>query len=169
MPDEFQKAIGEIELAARKAQASGLPIQFVDSGNLDSVERSEDRAMVNFIIGLRGKLSPSNAYEAAASWRRMQTLPQYSNAFFLLGVAGFDDDPRELWDIPEASGFVRRWAKLAKLDSASAVLKSRLLTQSRGLLAKCSAVKDVHPDTVKTISHDEALKADAEEIEYRVL
>jgi hypothetical protein len=40
----------------------------------------------------------------------------------VVGIAGYDQDPRELWEIVEVRRFVRRWARFVGLtDPATAM------------------------------------------------
>jgi hypothetical protein len=32
-------------------------------------------------------------------------------------IAGYDDDPREIWEFPEVCRYVRQWAKATGLDN----------------------------------------------------
>lgn len=67
-------------------------------------------------IGTIGHFSPDDAAKAALAFRlaRAQS-PQATVGFF---VGGYDEDPREIYDIPEAVAYIRRWAKLAGLRLA---------------------------------------------------
>jgi len=64
-------------------------------------------------IGARGKLSRREAKHAAALWKRLQR--EAPQAHFKVAIAGYDEDPRALWEIPEAAAYVRMWARMAGL------------------------------------------------------
>jgi hypothetical protein len=55
-------------------------------------------------IGSKGEFTPEGAKKAAADFcGAFVALP---DAEHMIVVGGYDDDPRELWDIPEARDFV---------------------------------------------------------------
>jgi len=69
-------------------------------------------------IGARGKLSRREAKHAAALWKRLQR--EAPQAHFKVAIAGYDEDPRALWEIPEAAAYVRMWARMAGLTDPEA-------------------------------------------------
>lgn len=63
---------------------------------------------VMMIIGGRTTCSRQRAIEAA---HEVKTIgEQYPDATLSLHLEGWDDDPRELWEIPEARKFMRQFA-----------------------------------------------------------
>ena len=72
-------------------------------------------------LGYRdGGLTEEKARTSAQAYRLAHA--RYPAAKFGLFIAGYDDDPRELWEIPEVAAHVRCWAALAGLtDVASAI------------------------------------------------
>jgi hypothetical protein len=67
--------------------------------------------LVNFAIGSRDDLTKTAARRMADVWRLMTK--EYSNAIYRLQMFGFDDDPRQIWEVVDAARYVRRWAKYA--------------------------------------------------------
>ena len=66
-------------------------------------------------------------------------------------IAGYDDDPRELWTIPEVRDYVVRWARFAGFDSLAAAQGSPLNDDSVGVLAACGAFPEVDPGSVEVV------------------
>ena len=65
-------------------------------------------------IGDRADLSEPRAITAGKAWRR--ALQHYPDTSFDFSLSGYDDDPREIWQIPEAVRFVQWWARYAGVD-----------------------------------------------------
>ena len=61
-------------------------------------------------IGSRGHLSRADAKRGVVTWKKAQR--SQPGARFTFAIAGYDDDPRALWEIPEVAAYVRRWAEL---------------------------------------------------------
>jgi hypothetical protein len=92
--------------------------------------------MVAMEIGNRNDLSEQVAQTAAKAWR--VALQTYPHALFNWSLSGYDNDPREIWEIPEAVRFVRWWAEYAGMDdfeTASRVFGSDPLMCVGGLAA----------------------------------
>jgi hypothetical protein len=60
------------------------------------------------VIGGRSDLSARRAGESAVSVKLVAE--QYPDASLSLHLDGYDTDPRELWEIPEAARFIRWFA-----------------------------------------------------------
>lgn len=69
-------------------------------------------------IGMRGHLSERCAREAAETW--CEATRCYPKALFMIVVLGYAEDPREIWEVPEAARYVRWWAKFAGMDDYDA-------------------------------------------------
>jgi hypothetical protein len=151
MPDD---PMDEVKGEIGQLRAQGTPVSlrtFDDLGGYDeTLPVDGDRTVLVLTIGLRGELRNMQAHEAAKAWQAL--LARYPKAIIMLSVAGYDDDRREIWEIPEARDYVCRWAKLAGLDHSAAAMTSPLDRDAVGLLAKCGAFSDVDPDAVKTES-----------------
>jgi hypothetical protein len=76
---------------------------------------------------------------------------QYPDAPIVLSLSGFDDDPRSLWDIPEAAAYIRAYARAAKLTDWRGPLFQALDETSRGLLVACDAIDKPHRFTVNIV------------------
>jgi hypothetical protein len=59
-------------------------------------------------LGTKGDLGPERARKVAGEFCAVLALQP--DAEHRLAIGGFDTDPRELWDIPEARAFVHRFA-----------------------------------------------------------
>ena len=81
-----------------------------------------DRTMMVFSIGNAPYFSRRAVSMAVLSWRAMKIKPSTA---VVMHFGGFDDDPRELWTIPEVRLFVQRFCaktgahKHPALDPAS--------------------------------------------------
>lgn len=69
-----------------------------------------NRDFTALMIGVGGHLTPQDARDAAMAWRGLRLL-DVRNIY--INVHGYDDDPRQLWDIPEVASYVRKWARKA--------------------------------------------------------
>jgi hypothetical protein len=94
---------------------------------------------VNIVVGVRFDLTKQAAKNAGIGFR--QAVEKYPNAQFHLNLMGYDEDPRELWDIVEAARYIRQWAKFAGLHSPEDV-KVPLWFCGMGLLAACGCWGD---------------------------
>ena len=70
--------------------------------------------VVSSVIGCRGSLTRQEARIAAKSWRRY--VKRYPKVLSVLSLAGYDEDPRNIWEIEEATTYVRWWAHFAGLN-----------------------------------------------------
>ena len=70
--------------------------------------------MMPFIMGMRDSLTKTDARKAAAMWRHL--VAYYPKAIFYLNMLGYDQDPREIWEIVDAARYVRWFARAAGLD-----------------------------------------------------
>jgi hypothetical protein len=62
-------------------------------------------------IGSRGDLTPDRAQAAAEFFRKV--VARVGPGRIYIHIAGYDEDPRELWDIYEAADYVRLFSRLA--------------------------------------------------------
>jgi hypothetical protein len=95
--------------------------------------------VICFCIGGRGDLNREEAKRAAKSW--LEHIKRYPKARFVIHLAGYDDDPRDIWEIDEAARYVRRWARLAGLDDID-VAGARLDDRALAWLGACGAFGD---------------------------
>jgi hypothetical protein len=87
------------------------------------------RTVMVFSIGGRPYFNRKALAVAVLSWRALKLQP--STAVMLV-MEGYDDDPRPLWEIPEARDFIRRFGEKTKAHKHPA-----LDPGSRNLLLLC--------------------------------
>lgn len=99
-------------------------------------------ASVNFamhVIGARGDLSPALARRSAEDFVKARAL--LPSAQHLISVSGYDEDPRELWDLPEARAFVGAfYARVAQLLPGKHLRDWHLDGPSLAMVAVCAGV-----------------------------
>jgi hypothetical protein len=77
-------------------------------------EGDGERALIPVVIGTRDKLTKDEARNCAAMWR--EATRRYPKAGFNICLLGYDQDPREVWEFPDAARYVRWWARFAGMD-----------------------------------------------------
>jgi hypothetical protein len=87
-------------------------------------------------VGTRNQLTKAAARDTAAMWR--ETTQRYPKAAFHISLSGYDEDPRELWELPEAARYVRWWARFAGMDDP-ATASHFLDPEGMTFLAVCGA------------------------------
>ena len=92
-------------------------------------------------IGERGRLAPADMLRAVSAWRAVL---QINPACLLLHVGGYDDDLRELWDIPDVRRYVVNWAIAAGVEAsfdldARTFLAFLVVCSEREMLARSGA------------------------------
>lgn len=110
--------------------------------------------IVMLVIGGRGELEERHVRNAADKYRDLRALNP--DAVVGLSLSGYDDDPREIYEIPEARDYVKRFAALAGIRTPDDVPKqSGRETYMMALLAACGVfgdvetIKDAHGTTVR--------------------
>jgi hypothetical protein len=71
-----------------------------------------------------------------------QVRQRYPRAIIYINLLGFDEDPREVWQIPLARKFFRRWAKALDITDPEIAEQQSLDPTSIGTLAACGAFGD---------------------------
>ena len=66
---------------------------------------SLERTALMITIGQRGALTKHNAREMAAAWR--EAVRRYPKAQLCISMLGYNEDPREIWQIEDAARYVR--------------------------------------------------------------
>ena len=94
--------------------------------------------IVIFVIRQRPDLTARYAKQAAKAFRRLGA--DYGPVVIV--VDGYDDDPRELWDIPEAADYVRLWTRLVGIRTLANARRRQIVETSVGLLAACRVFGD---------------------------
>jgi hypothetical protein len=102
------------------------------------------------VFSLCGKGDMDRAVMARAimAWRRLRLKP---SQIVIIHVAGYDDDPRELWQIDEVRAFVQKFCAKTGAHSHPAIDP-----MSRSLLLACGADPS-RTVSVNMISEDAAL------------
>ena len=93
-----------------------------------------ERDAILMMIGKRGELTPQEAERMGGARWRME-VQRNPRAEFMIIVSGYDDDPRELWQISEVVSYVKLWAAAAGIGDVATA--QRLHRQSLGLLGLC--------------------------------
>ena len=76
--------------------------------------------------------------DAVRMWHEVRR--KYPDSLININLLGYDDDPREIGDIPEAARFFRRWAKLVWIRTPEQAEAAQSLEPfSIGTLAACGA------------------------------
>lgn len=94
------------------------------------------RTVLFFSIGSRDDLSRKALAYAVMSWRALEVKPTTA---ITLHFGGYDDDPRELWQIPEAREFIRKFGVKTNAHKSPA-----LEPISRALLLACGVDPTKH-------------------------
>jgi len=96
--------------------------------------RSDDptdaRTICTYVIGTRGQLTRKDALDAVVRVNRLLTRVS-PHSPVMLTISGYDDDPRELYHIPETRQYLGWFA--VEFDRAQ-IDEKRLLGQSRQML-----------------------------------
>ena len=86
-------------------------------------------------IGNAGELTATNAMAAAEC--TIMAMRRYPFADISLVISGFDDDPREDWDIPEAKDYFEMFVGAMFVLQAPPVSEWRLDQATMGVIAMC--------------------------------
>jgi hypothetical protein len=105
----------------------------------------EDPDLVVVQIGEPGHMDEPALYEAIAVF--ILAAERYPRAELAVTIGGFDQDPRSVWDIPEAAARFRAFAR-GTFPSAYDPLVGRLETSTIATFVKCGAWP-VHPFIVE--------------------
>jgi hypothetical protein len=73
-----------------------------------------DGILIPVVIGVRGNLTKKEAQQCAAMWHEVTR--HYPKAGFQISLLGYNEDPREIWEISEAARYVRWWARFAGMN-----------------------------------------------------
>lgn len=105
-----------------------------------------DPDLVVVQIGEPGHMDAAAMAEAVAVF--FLAVDRYPRAEFAITVGGFDQDPRSVWDIPEAAERFRAFARAA-IPSAYHPVVRRLEQSSIATLCQCGAWPAGHPFDVR--------------------
>jgi hypothetical protein len=91
--------------------------------------------IVAFAIGRRDDLSKTAAKTAVRHWRELRQ--KYPKARIILHMPGYGEDPREIWEFPDAARYVRWWARFAGIGRFETLIDGPVHRKSVAFLALC--------------------------------
>jgi hypothetical protein len=98
---------------------------------LDGDRPDLKRAVLGFMVGTKANMNRKDMATAVLAWRALKIEPTTA---ITLVFGGYDDDPRELWEIPEVCTYVRKFC--AKTNAHE---HPQVEPQSRNWLLLCGA------------------------------
>lgn len=106
-------------------------------GSFEDVEKVDDGMVVSLIIGsYPDKLTRLYAISAAATF--LQVKIRAPTSPIILSIDGADDDPRELWEIPEVCQFAALFLRILNAVNPSEI--NALCGTNHDWLCVCAAV-----------------------------
>lgn len=109
---------------------------------------SDPPDMIVMCIGAPGAMRPQDARKAAASFKlAVRRLPR--STYIAATIDGFDQDPREVYDIPAAAEQFREFGRAAFGGNGFHPLVQRLEEGTIAVLVQCGAFGSRHPYTVR--------------------
>ena len=117
-------AVEDFRRTVKFARDLGIPQQVVSyehgitEGELPPGDG--EGTIIPFVIGMRGRLTKNEARKGGQMWRDASA--RYPKAVFYLSMIGYDEDPREIWEIVDAARYVRWFARAAGLDAMETAL-----------------------------------------------
>jgi len=118
-----------------------------------------ERTVMMFSIGEYPRLYSKALATAVMSWRALKIKPSTA---IIIHLGGYDNDPRELWDIPQAREFIRKFAERTGAHKHPAIDPT-----SRALLLACGADPELKVK-VDMITAEEATERDLEFFKSRL-
>ena len=97
-----------------------------------------DGMFIQIVIGLRGDLSKAEARRRAAMWR--EATNRCPKAGFIISLAGYDEDPREIWEFGDARRYVGWWARFAGMDDLKTADRWLGFTSAIGASGNCTGM-----------------------------
>jgi hypothetical protein len=91
--------------------------------------------MIAFILGHRGELGEEDAKANGKFWCELTA--RHPRATFVPSLAGYDLDPREVWEFDDVRRYMRVWASAAKITSPETIRVKTHRDQLLALLALC--------------------------------
>jgi hypothetical protein len=117
------------------------------------------KTMMVFSICSKGEMHPQALAMTIMSWRALKFTPSTA---VTMHIGGYDDDPRELWEIPEVRAFVSEFCVQTGAHNHPAVEPI-----SRNWLLACGADPDLIV-RVNKISEKDALKQSSDFFKSRI-
>jgi hypothetical protein len=112
-----------------------------------------NRTVLIFSVGAKDSLTRKALSSAVLAWRALKIK---SDTAITMHFGGYDDDPRELWQIPEVRHFVQQFCAKTKAHE-----HPQVEPQSRNWLLACGADPTLRV-TVEMITEQESLAKSAE-------
>jgi hypothetical protein len=145
-----RRALEIIDSTLAGLKQNGLAHEFFDEDG-PVPANADSHTMLTIVCGVRYGL---NEQMAGAMGRKFQECRRKApQALYALVMFGYDDDPRELWEIPEVCEYIPRFARYAGLEGAHLEASNlnrtilvvqprqgpaiRLTTESAALLDQC--------------------------------
>jgi hypothetical protein len=144
--EDMARTLGENR---RLLERRGVPLEVHHIDDVDSIATGDASPLIHLVVGMRGMLTRAEARRSAVAFRKL--VKKHPGACIALAIAGYDRDPREIDEIPEAAQHYRRFAAFAGVDTLAAAIESPLHRDSIGVLGACSALRDFDPDNVVRI------------------
>jgi hypothetical protein len=138
-----------------KIKSAGRERVPIEVCTYDQIPVIDNRTAITLVIGVKDRWGDFYCRQAAAAWKHA-----YSRrpASCTVQVSGYDDDPRELWEIPEVRDYVQRWARMVGLNDftkAKEAIGSARFMGVLPLLGLCGAYGTTVPeDMVFTVEAD---------------
>jgi hypothetical protein len=130
-----------------------MPIDFKTLESILDGDRPDlKRTVLGFTVGEKGLMNRKGIATAVLAWRALKIEPTTA---IVMHFGGYDDDPRELWDIPEVCTYVRKFC--AKTNAHE---HPQVEPQSRNWLLLCGADPE-RPVSLWPISRQESLNRTA--------
>ncbi len=109
-------------------------------------------------IGTRGSLTRAAAEHGARLLKEAMQVNLRPSSSRLAGIypsiGGYEDDPRELFEIPEVRSYLCRWAQFAGIETSADAIAAKIHPHMCAILAKCAAFTDVDPDAIPVITEN---------------
>lgn len=111
------------------------------------------QTMVAFSIASKDEMNRRALAAAVLAWRALKI---EASTAIVMHFGGYDDDPRELWQIPEVCSFIQKFCAKTKAHE-----HPQVEPQSRNWLLACGADPS-RSVAVKMISAEESLRQSGE-------
>lgn len=123
------------EAKRRKEATSQSDVLIVEWPDAENFLKKYKIAAYFHCVGMRDRLTEEEACKSAKVWR--SAVAQRVECM-MIHIYGYDDDSRELWEIPEVCSYLKHFVNYSGLSIEEA---SKLLPNERGcgLLAACGA------------------------------
>lgn len=123
-------------------------------GHADTIDAMIDEGGIGAVmihVGAPGSMRPQDARLAAKTFKIViRRLPP--STYIMLAVDGFDADPREVYEIPEAARQFREFGAAAFGGNGFDPNVLRLEEQSIAVLCQCGAFGSRHPFTINPVT-----------------